>query len=204
MTNDLPILGDASLCQLGQQSCGSCCWGRSLPRDELAPVLERNRILFQKIHSPGQLPSEWRLFWHEIVSRRGCDLVWAPLLWLPWIGKRLKAYLAKRMVCAFVAFDTVDQQSVGCMLHPLRHNDVDRRQRNAFRLLRNVDCGQTSYICDGCQRYNDEPLPSQQNFGQFVSNLDWFNYSIVVQAFGARIPLPFEPNTDHETTENTE
>lgn len=138
------------------------------------------------------MPGPWRLLWHELVSRRGRDLLWSPLLWMPVIGARLKKRLAGEMVCAFVAFDSSEQKSVGCMLHPLRHDGEDRRQQSAFRLLKNVDCGQTSYICTGCERYNGESAGKQQQFRQFSSVLDWFNYSIVVQAFGAKIPLPFE------------
>ncbi len=192
MSSELPILGNASLCQLEQQSCGACCWGKSLSREELTSALDRNRVLFATIQTAGTLPARWRLLWHELVSRRGRDLFWAPLLWLPVIGARLKKRLAGEMVCAFVAFDSSAQKSVGCMLHPLRHDGEDRRQKAAFRLLKNVDCGQTSYICDGCERYNQDSEDNQQQFRQFASLLDWFNYSVVVQAFGAKIPLPFE------------
>jgi len=137
-----------------------------------------------------------------MVSRQWRDLVWAPLLWVPGIGARLKKRLAERMVCAFVGFDSAEQESVGCMLHPLRHDGVDRRQETAFRLLKNVDCGQTSYICGGCERYNQDSADDQESFTRFASSLDWFNYSIVVQAFGARIPLPFETRRNkHESTD---
>jgi hypothetical protein len=200
MSLELPILGDASLCQRGQQSCGACCWGKSLSREVLTAALERNRTLFERIRMTGQLPGRWRLLWHELVSRRGRDLFWSPLLWIPGIGARLKKRLAAELVCAFVAFDSSEQKSVGCMLHPLRHDGQDLRRETAFRLLKNVDCSQTSYICDGCKRYNEDSADSQQHFSQFTSSLDWFNYSIVVQAFGAKIPLPFEAHPRNPAT----
>ena len=175
---------EASLCRLNHQTCGACCWGVKVNRATLKKKLSRQRSLFHSVVA-SKITSKWKLFRHEVLSHRGANLVWALLLVIPFVKQRLKKWLAANLVCPFLAFDSDKQVSVGCMLHPSRHNGVDVRNQDAFRLLSGIACGDANYACNGCLQYNKFNESQQEAFQSMVSELDWFDYTNTIRAYSS-------------------
>ena len=137
------------ICSPGGKTCGACCSGPLVSRESLTRRLRRHKALFKHHLSSRDLPGAWSLLWHELRARTGLDLIWAPLLRLPFVSERLRGWLATRVVCSFLAFRDEAEQQVGCLLHPASWARRDVRGRAAFRLLRDVGCGASDYFCAG-------------------------------------------------------
>jgi hypothetical protein len=174
--------GAPSLCRRESQTCGACCWGASLDQETLAVRLRRNTRSFLKVESFSGLTAT-RMLWHEIRTQRGMNLLWAVLLRLPWISRRLKRRLAPTLVCPFIGFDSADEQKVGCMLHPSRNAGLEVRGQFAFRWLPGIECGDTHYVCNACHHFDTLPAHEQNVFSAVVSDMDWFDYTNTVRAF---------------------
>ncbi len=177
----LNILESPSLCRTNDQTCGACCWGVNVGREELQIRLEHHRILYERFAD--RLPSRWEMLLHEIKARRGINLVWAVLFRIPIFGRRFRQKIAAKLTCAFMGFDSPDQKKVGCMLHPTRYNNVDVRNTGAFQLLPGVSCGSATYVCTACQRYNGMSTLHRDVFDSCVADTDWFEYTQTVRSF---------------------
>jgi len=178
------------ICSVGGKTCGACCWSGTVSRDVLTARLRRHRGLFARHLNKDQAPHALALLWHELRARRGADLLWAPLLWLPFVGPRLRTRLAARAVCAFAAFRDEDEQRVGCLLHPQRWNGHEIRPRAAFRLLRGFGCGSPDYACAGASRFAAANGAGRARFLDDTRSLDWFAYSAVAPLFAADRHVP--------------
>jgi hypothetical protein len=127
-----------------------------------------------------------RLLLHELLSRRGIDLILAPLLWIPLLSAWIRKRLVPHVVCAFVRFEGADNQQVGCALHPTRWNGVDVRHDVAFRLLRGFSCGSPDFLCAEAHRFATSlSQPSQEPYQipqvSFVVP-DWYDYSQAIRS----------------------
>jgi len=170
------------ICSFGQQTCGACCWSPCVSRGELERRLRRHQRLFEG-RAPGALPSMGALVAHELRARRGADLLWSPLLLLPWIGPRLRGWLSRRAVCAFAAFRDRGERQVGCLIHPSLHQGRDVRRRAAFRLLSGLGCGTADYACAGASRFETAEASTRARFRQRVRRMDWHEYGRVAPSF---------------------
>jgi hypothetical protein len=155
-------------------------------REVLSGRLRRHRRLFHEQQPASRRPpGTLALLWHELRARHGADLLWAPLLWLPLVGPRIRAWLAADAVCAFAAFRDEAERQVGCLLHPIRWEGRDVRPRAAFRLLRGLGCGAPDYACSGAARFSRADKASRGRFLDETRSLDWFTYSAAAPAFTA-------------------
>ena len=179
--NDFEILGQSTLCRNKEQTCGACCWGVDVSRKQLQVQLQRQRDHFDRFE--GRMPGRWEAILHEIRSRRGIDLIWAVLMRLPIIGRKVRQKVAPKLTCAFMGFDSFDQTTVGCMLHPTRFDGSDLRNELAFQLLPEVRCGDPQYVCNACDRFNAMTDIHKSVFETCVSDLDWFEYTKKVRSF---------------------
>ncbi len=178
-----------SLCRNNGRTCGACCWGSGVSRESLVLQLRRNQRVSSLLLSD-RLPGSMRLLLHELLSRRGIDLILAPLLWIPllsvWIRKRLES----RIVCAFVRFEDTAGQQVGCVLHPTLWNGSEIRQAVAFRLLRGFSCGSPDFLCAEARRFAaslSDPSGEAYQIPQvsFVVP-DWYDYSQAIRSRSGR------------------
>lgn len=183
LTNRTP----ATLCRHGNSTCGACCWGRDVDRTTLNKRLRRQQQLAAGWSSGDELPSPVRLLWHELRARGGADLILALLLRVPWLGKLVRSWLAKRVVCAFIAFDGPTTNRVGCLLHPKRWGGRDVRRQAAFRLLPGLGCGESDYACAGCQKFARADAAQQLVMLNDLHSDDWYEYSSAVAAFSAQL-----------------
>lgn len=165
---------------MGEKTCGACCWGPSVSREGLARRLRRHRALFPSSGLPGPVG----LLRHELLARRGLDLLLAPLLWLPVLGSKLRSWFQGRVVCSFLAFLDDGETAVGCLLHPTRWDGAESR-RGAFRLLAGVACGAPDYLCASAVRFSRETPLSRLRFQIATRRLDWFEYSLAASTYGA-------------------
>lgn len=168
------------ICSLGGKTCGACCWGSGVSRDDIARRLRRHRDLFGAIGAGGRLA----LLGHELLSRRGLDLLLAPLFLIPYLGAKLRARFGERVVCAFVAFLDGSETSVGCLLHPARWDGRDRREA-AFGLLAGVGCGSPDYLCAAAKSFALEAPRERRRFQIAARDMDWFEYSRAASSFTA-------------------
>ena len=135
-----------------------------------------------------RLPGTIRLVWFELLSRRGLDLILAPLLWIPFLSQWIRERLQTHIVCAFVHFEDSAHEHVGCRLHPTRWNGVDLRQTSAFRLLHGFSCGSANFLCSEAKRFalsatdTSDPADAllQQTSVSFVVP-DWYDYSKAIR-----------------------
>lgn len=185
----------STLCRHDGRTCGACCWGSDIDRAALAKQLARNRRLFHHFNRLSRPVTNLGAFLHELRVRRGLDLLLAPLLWLPIVSSMLRRLMAKRIVCAFAAFESGDDNSVGCLLHPKRCHNVDLRQRFAFRLLHGFRCGSAEYFCDANMHFRESSREEQANVLQQLPCSDWFNYSNAIAAQSRRIAIRHDAPT---------
>ena len=181
---------EASLCRANGHSCGACCWGPQVSREELLVVLDRNRRSFKRWTKDGTRLSWWRLFLHETFSHKGRNLLWAIGLRLPVLSKQLKKKLARKLTCSFLGFDDEQNAASGCMLHPVRWEGQDVRQQNAFRMLPGIECGDPAFVCNACHQMEGESNPQRQQFVQITTGMDWYDYSETVRLVSAGIIRP--------------
>lgn len=180
---------EASLCRTEHNSCGACCWGPQVSREELQIRLEQHRQSFVRWTKSGSRLSAWRLFVHETLSHRGRNLLWAIALRVPLLAKRLKQQLARKLTCAFLGFDDETKSRPGCMLHPVRFDGNDVRQPNAFRFLSGIVCGDPKFVCNVCQQVDGDPTQRQQ-LVQITLGMDWYDYSETVRLISAGLVRP--------------
>jgi hypothetical protein len=173
----LPLV---SLCRADGHSCAACCSGDAVARPVLQRALRRQTHLFARL--VGARPGRWRLLLHELVVRRGGDLLWGALLLLPGVSGLLRPWLKRRTVCAFLGFDS--EERVGCLLHPSRWNGVDRRER-AFALRPGFGCGRADYLCLAAHRFANPGSGFRQSLLDRTQGLDWFGFSEVVRSENA-------------------
>jgi hypothetical protein len=173
-------LGVGVICSLGGKTCGACCWGPSVSREDVASRLRRHRDLFRASRLDGRLG----LLLHELRARRGLDLLLAPLFLLPCVGAKLRSWFGEKVVCAFVAFLDGTETTVGCLLHPSRWDGWDRRN-SAFALLSGVGCGSPDYLCAAAKRFQLEPPRERRRFEIAAREMDWFDYSRAASTFAA-------------------
>jgi hypothetical protein len=114
---------------------------------------------------------------YELFVRRGADLLWATLLWVPLLGHLLRRWLKRRTSCAFLGFEDETETRVGCLLHPTRWHGLDIRQRRAFALLPGFACGPADYFCLSAYRFARAPWHVQRQFLRQHDGLDWFAFS---------------------------
>ena len=196
MTGNRETSPTPSLCRFEKHTCGACCWGVGIDRQELTVRLRRHRLLFQKLN--GRLPNRLQASLHELRARRGADLLWTLLMRIPFISRRLKQQLSRRLVCAFLGFDSEEEKGVGCMIHPSRYDGIDIRNQTAFQLLPGVECGDPDYVCSGCHKFDAMTQDQQQIFSAAVEPNDWYEYTETVRAFscGVLIPLKIPDRTE--------
>jgi hypothetical protein len=166
------------ICSLGDKTCGACCWGPSVSREELVLRLRRHRTLFES----GGRPGAWRLLLHELRARRGFDLLLAVLLLIPWVEKKARRWFQARVVCAFLAFRDATESTVGCLLHPARWNGEDLRPA-AFRMLPRVSCGSPDYLCPAARNFESATPIARLRFQLAARETDWFDYSRAASTF---------------------
>jgi hypothetical protein len=186
---------DASLCRVNNHTCGACCWGADVEKSQLILRLRRQRDLFRRFNSVITMPGRFRLFLHEVLATRGINLLWAIQIRLPWIGKRQKTSIAQSIVCPFMGFDDDQENSVGCMIHPTRFEGQDIRSAVAFALLPGINCGDASYLCTGCTRFNEMPANQTLVFLDAVRGQDWYEYTRTVRAFSCTAIVSRPSNT---------
>lgn len=177
-----------SLCRNNGRTCGACCWGSDVPRASLELQLKRNQRVSSQLLND-RLPGSMRLLLLELLSRRGMDLILAPLLWIPFLSKWIRERLQTRIVCAFVQFEDSEYQQVGCRLHPTRWHGVDLRQASAFRLLHGFSCGTAGYLCSEAKRFAESAAKTSAagtSDHSRCSNVallipDWYDYSKAIR-----------------------
>lgn len=172
-----------SLCRNNGRTCGACCWGSDVPRESLKLQLKRNQRVSSLLLND-RPPGSMRLLSLELLSRRGLDLILAPLLWIPFVAKWIRERLQTHIVCAFVQFEDAEHQQVGCRLHPTRWNGVDLRQASAFRLLHGFSCGSAEFLCSEAQRFAlSATETSDESPCSSVSLVvpDWYDYSKAIR-----------------------
>jgi hypothetical protein len=117
---------------------------------------------------------------YELVARRGVDLVWALLLWLPGVGDWLRPRLRGRMVCAFLGFEDAGERRVGCLLHPSRWQGREVRPAAAFALLRGFGCGSPDYYCLAAHWFARTTWERRRDFSARMAGMDWYEFSRAV------------------------
>jgi hypothetical protein len=183
-----PARRAATLCRSGEHTCGACCWGEALTRPALAEQLGRQTWWFRRLaagdgsSAPPSRASRLRLLLFELIVRRGWDLVWAPLLWLPLVGDCLRPWLRRRLCCAFLGYTDDAQERIGCLLHPARRRGEDRRRQAAFALLRGMGCGRADFFCLAAWEFAHASPARRRAFLARVRHADWFGYSQATQA----------------------
>lgn len=105
------------ICSLEGKTCGACCWSPRLSRAELRRKLRRHRRQFRATKPRSSLG----LLRHELLVRRGLDLIVAPLLIVPVVRGLVSTLLRRRLVCAFAAFlDDARAGSAACCIPMVR------------------------------------------------------------------------------------
>jgi hypothetical protein len=173
-----------ALCRGRGHTCGACCWGEAVSRDQLAERLRRQTWWFERLAPPGRSAARVRLLLLELIVRGGLDLLLAPILWLPWIGPWLGARLHRSMSCAFLGYTDEAHEQIGCLLHPSRWRGVDQRHL-AFGLLAGLACGRKDFFCLAAWRFAHARPRDQAAFLKRVRDADWFGYSKAAARFSA-------------------
>ena len=171
------------LCRYDGHTCAACCWGDEVPRPALAAALRRNGRLFGGARAGERPPGRLRLLLHELAARRGLDLLWSVLLWVPGFGPWLRLRLRGRLVCAFAAFEDERERRVGCLLHPTRWGGGDVRQKAAFALLAGLGCGGADFFCLAARLFAVAPWGERQRFARRVRGADWHDYGRMASAY---------------------
>lgn len=183
----------ASLCRRSGQTCGACCSGVAVQREELTALLVTQRTSFLRWTKNGTKLNALRLFLHETSCRRGAHLLWALLLRLPKVRQTLKKRMSQTLTCCFLGFDDDRHESVGCMLHPTRFGGKDVRRANAFRFLPGIECSDPNFTCGGCRQFDDLHPDQKSAVAYALKSRDWFDYSQTIRLISAgliRLPKP--------------
>ncbi len=167
------------ICSREGKTCGACCWSPRLSRTELRRKLRRHRRQFRSTKPRSSLG----LLRHELLVRRGLDLIVAPLLIVPVVRGLVSTLVRRRLVCAFAAFLDDAESRVGCLLHPDGAEGADLRERTAFRLLRSFGCGSPDYLCSGARAFEAASASSKQHFQSETGGMDWHAYGLAASAF---------------------
>lgn len=178
-----------TLCRYAGRTCGACCWGNEVSRRQLERQVSVNTWVARVL---GRLPASdaIRSVLQEIISRRGQDLILAPLLWIPFLAGLLRVRFSRGVVCAFLAFEDSSQSRLGCLLHPSRCGGADDRRSTAFRLLRGVACGAGDYFCEAARRFSasgvgGDGVPLISRCLQELPT-DWYAYSMFIRQRSAQ------------------
>jgi len=169
-------------CHVNNLTCGACCWGRDVSTRRLETALIGNRRRYDRLVGRRQNPSAARLLCCDILARKCIDLLLGPLFTLPAIGPLLRKLFSRRCVCAFVAFQSNSDRSIGCLIHPSRHGGVDVRASTAFRLLSGVQCGSGKFVCAAAKRLPELLRECSSEVPSLSPTPNWLSYSTRVRA----------------------
>jgi hypothetical protein len=172
-----PVRLPLPLCRFAGHTCAACCWGDAVRRRGLAASLRRQSRLFRRWFPGPRLPGRVSLLLYELAARGGLDLLLAPLLLVPGLAGRLRAWLKRRTVCAFAGFEDAEGRRVGCLLHPSRWGGKEVRPQVAFALLPGVGCGAPGWYCPSARRFADARWEERRRFARQAAGLDWYAYS---------------------------
>lgn len=174
------------LCRWEGHTCAACCWGAEVPRSELQAQLRRQTRLFQRWFPSTSPLRRLPLLVYEVLVRRGWDLVWGLLLWVPGFNVWMRPRLKQRIVCAFVGFEDLEEQRVGCLIHPSRWNNQEMRPRAAFALLRGMGCGSPSFYCLAAHWFARASWEEQARLIRTTAAMDWYQFSETASAYRPR------------------
>lgn len=185
------------LCRLDDHTCGACCWGEAVDRESLCVRLRRQTALFRRRFASTGQPGRFGLLLHEVLARGGLDLIMGLLLLIPGVNIWLRAWLGRRLVCAFLGFEDEGQQRIGCLLHPSRWQGLEVRPQAAFALLPGFGCGSPSYFCLAAHRFARASWESHRLLLRQTAALDWYGYSLAVRnlSFGDSTPQTLPAHT---------
>lgn len=178
-----------TLCRYAGRTCGACCWGNDVSRQQLERQVSMNTCVARML---ARLPAAdaIRGVLQEVIARRGHDLFLAPLLWIPFLAGFLRARFSRSVVCAFLAFEDSSQSRLGCLLHPSRCGGAADRRTMAFRLLRAVACGAGDYFCAEARRFSASGIGGDdaRSMSQWHQELptDWYEYSMSIRQRSAQ------------------